>query len=72
MNLALEKRERVTTSGKGRGEIRSEIIVKVNGMVADMPIADRQGRRYGAFEGWGMATGKVEVLLVIVDRSAEA
>ena len=25
MNLALEKRERVTTGDKGRGEIRSEI-----------------------------------------------
>ena len=34
------------------------------------------GGRYGPFSGWGMATGKVEVLLVVsgfdVERGAEA
>ena len=38
MNLALEKRERVTTGGKGRDEIRSE--VGVTGMVVDASTTD--------------------------------
>ena len=70
MNLALEKRVRVTTGCKGRGEIISEV-GKVTGMVADAPIIDS----LGSFGGWGMAAGKVEVLLVIsgldMDRSME-
>ena len=33
------KRERITTGGKGRGKIRSEI-GKVTGMVADAPTTD--------------------------------
>ena len=34
------------------------------------------GKKYGAFVGWGMAIGKVEVLLVVsgldLDRNVEA
>ena len=36
MNLALEEGERVTTGGKGRGEIGGEA-GEVTGMVADVP-----------------------------------
>ena len=39
MNLALEKGERVTMGGKGRGEIRGEA-GKVTRMVADVSIMD--------------------------------
>ena len=35
MNLTLEKRERVTTGGKGRGENRGEA-GEINGMVLQM------------------------------------
>ena len=49
MNLALEKGERVTTGGKGRGEIG-----EVTGVVADTPTTDKLGKRYGTFNGWGM------------------
>ena len=75
MNLGLEKGERVTTEGKGRGEIRSEA-GEVSGVVADVSTTNSLGKRYGAIGGWGMVTGKVEVLLVVsgfdVDRNAEA
>ena len=75
MNLALEKGERVTTGGKGRGEIGGEA-GEVTGVVADAPTTDGLGKRYGTFSGWGMAAGKVEVLLVVgefdVDGGAEA
>ena len=47
MNLALEKGERVTTGGKGRGEIREVI-----GVVADARTTDGLGKRYGTFSGW--------------------
>jgi len=74
MNLALEKGERVTTGGKGRGEIGGEA-GEVTGVVADAPTTDGLGKRYGTFSGWGMAAGKVEVLLVVggfdVDGGAE-
>ena len=74
MNLALEKGERVTTGGKGRGEIGGEA-GEVTGAVADMSTTDGLGKRYGTFSGWGMAAGKVEVLLVVggfeVDGDAE-
>ena len=39
MNLALEKGERVTTGGKGRGEIGGEA-GEVTGVVADVPTMD--------------------------------
>jgi hypothetical protein len=75
VNLALEKGERVTTGGKGRGEIRGEA-GEVIGLVAEAPTTDRLGKRYGVFSGWGMAARKEEVLLVVsgfdVVRSAEA
>ena len=58
MNLALEKRERVIMGGKGRDEIRSEI-GKVPEMVAGVPTTDSLGERYGAFDEWGLAAGKV-------------
>ena len=64
MNLAFENRERVTTGGKGRSEFRDEA-GKVTEMIADVPNADSLGKRYGTFGGWGMAAGKVEVLLVV-------
>ena len=74
MNLALEKGERVTTEGKGRGEIGGEA-GEVTGVVADAPTTDCLGKRHGTFSGWGMAAGKVEVLLVVdgfdVDGGAE-
>jgi hypothetical protein len=74
MNLALEKGERVTMGGKGRDEIGSEA-GEVTGVVADAPTMDGLGKRYGMFSGWGMAAGKVEVLLVVgefdVDGGAE-
>ena len=50
MNLALEKGERVTTGGKGRGEIGGEA-GEVTGVVADAPttniyslLIDKDGR----------------------------
>ena len=68
MKLVLEKRERVTTGDKDRGEIRSEI-----GMVTETAanvIMDNLGKGYRAFEGW------VEVLLVVsgldVNRNVKA
>ena len=75
MNLAFEKGERVTTGGKCRGEIGGEA-GEVTGMVADAPTTDGLEKRYGTFSGWGMAAGKVEILLVVggfdVDGGAEA
>ena len=47
MNLALEKRERITN---GRVKIRGEV-GKVTGMVVNVPTIDRLGKRYGAFGG---------------------
>jgi hypothetical protein len=44
VNLAFEKREMVTTRGKGRGEIRSEI-GKVIGMVVDTPTIDSLAKK---------------------------
>ena len=52
MNLALEKGERVTTGGKGRGEIGGEA-GEVTGGVADAPITDGLGKSYRMFSGWG-------------------
>ena len=44
-------------------------------MVANVPTMDGLGTGYGVFDEWGMAAGKVEVLLVDcrfdVDRGAE-
>jgi hypothetical protein len=69
--LALGKGERVNTGGNGRGEAGA-----VTGVVANAPTTDSMGKRYEAFSGWGMAAGKVVVLLVVsgfdVDRGAEA
>ena len=48
VNLPLKKSERVTTGGKGRGEIGNEI-GKVTGMVADAPSMDSLVKRYGDF-----------------------
>ena len=49
---------------------------KITEMVADAPTTVSLGKRYGALGGWGMAPGKVEILLVVgdldVDSSAEA
>ena len=68
MNLTVEKRERVTTGGKGRGVIGGEA-GEATGVVADAPTTDGLGKRYGTF------SGKVEVLLVVggfdVDGGAE-
>ena len=47
MNLALEKGERVTTGGKGRDEIRSEV-----GMVANVPTMDSLRRRWMEDGNW--------------------
>ena len=74
MNLALEKGKRVTTGCKCRGEIGGEA-EEVTGVVANVPTTDGLGKRYGTFSGWGMAAGKVEVLLVVggfdVDRGSK-
>ena len=74
MNMALEKGERVTMGGKGRGEIGGEA-GEVTGVVAEASTTDGLGKRYGTFSGWGIAAGKVEVLLVVggfdVDGGAE-
>ena len=64
MEQALEKGVRVTTGGKSRGEIGGEA-GEVTGVAADAPTTDGLGERYGTFIGWGMAAGKVEVLLVV-------
>ena len=64
MNLALEKGERVTTGGKSTGEIGGKA-GEVTGVVANAPTTDSLGERYRTFNGWGMAAGKVEVLLVV-------
>ena len=47
MNLVLEKGERVTMGGKGRGEIG-----KVTGMFADVSNMDCLRKIYGAFGEW--------------------
>ena len=52
MNLALEKGERITMGGKGRGEIRGEA-GEVTGAVADVPTMDTLRKRYRAFGGGG-------------------
>ena len=55
----------VTPGGRGRGEIGGEA-GEVTGVVANAPTTDGLGKRYGTFNGWGMAAGKVEVLLWLV------
>ena len=50
VNLVLEKRERVTTAGKGRVEIKNEI-GKVTGMIVYVPTIDNLGNRHGLFSG---------------------
>ena len=74
MNLVLGKGERVATGNKGRGEIRGEA-GEVTGVLANAPFMNGLGERNGAVSGWGMAAGKVEVLLVVsrfdVHRGAE-
>ena len=60
MNLALEKGKRVTMGGRGRGEAG-----EVTGVVVGEPTMDGLGKTYGVFSGWGVAAGKVEVLLVV-------
>ena len=56
--------------------IRGEEAGEVTGMVANMLSTNSLGKRYRAFGEWGMAAGKVEILLVAsgldVDRSSEA
>jgi hypothetical protein len=52
MNLALEKRERITMGGKDRGEIGGEA-GEVTGVVANAPTMDGLGERYGTFSGCG-------------------
>ena len=73
--MALEKGERLTTGGKGRGEIGGEAR-EVTGVAANAPTMDGLGKRYRTFNGWGVAAGKVEVLLVVggshVDGGAKA
>ena len=59
MNLVLGKRERVTTGGKGRGEIRGKS-GKVTGMTADAAYQKWSGEKV-----WWMAAVEVEILLVM-------
>ena len=71
MNPVLEKVERVTTGGKAKSQAG-----EVTRVVENVPAMDGLGKRYGAFGGWGMAAGKVQVLLVVlrfdVDRGVGA
>ena len=54
VNLALNKRERVTMGCKGRGEIENET-GKIIGMVADAStVHSLAKRRYGVFDGLDM------------------
>ena len=48
MNLALEKGEKVTTGGKGRGEIGGEA-GEITEVVVDAPTMDGLGKRYGTY-----------------------
>ena len=50
MYLPLEKWEKVTMGGKGRGEIGAEA-GEVTGMAANAPTTDGLGKRYGTFSG---------------------
>ena len=71
----MEKGERVSTGGKGRGEIGGEA-EEVTGVFANAPTTDGLGKVYRTFSGWGMTARKVEVLQVVggfdVDEGAEA
>ena len=58
MNLALEKGQRVTTGGKGRGEIGGEA-GEVTEVVANAPITEGLGKRYGMFSEWNIALSKI-------------
>ena len=58
MDLELEKGERVTTGGKGRGEIGREA-GEVTGVVADRATVHSLRNWYGAFSGWRMASEEV-------------
>ena len=75
MNLVLEKGERVTMGGKGRGKIGGKLKRSLGWLQMCLPWM-AWGKRYGTFSGWGMAAGKVEVLLVVggfdADGGAEA
>ena len=57
MNLALEKGKRVTTGGKGRGEIVGEA-GEVTGFVANVPTTDGLGKWHVTFSGWGNGSWK--------------
>ena len=46
------KGEKVTTGGKGRGEIGGEA-GEVTGVVANVPTMEDLGERYRTFSGWG-------------------
>ena len=59
MTSFVEKRERVTSGGKGRGKIGSEA-GEVTGMVANAPTKDgRPGKSYGMFSGGGLSAGNL-------------
>ena len=51
VNLVLEKGERVTTGGKGKGRISGEA-GEVTGVVANVPTMDSLGKWFGTFSGW--------------------
>ena len=75
MNLALEKGKRDTMGGKIEVRFRGEA-GEVTGVVANAPNMDGLRKRYRTFSGCGIASGNVEVLLVVggfdVDGGAEA
>ena len=50
MNLALEKRERVTTGDKDRDEVRG-VAGEVTGVVANVPTTNDVRKKNGAFSG---------------------
>ena len=49
--------------GKHRGKCREAR--EVTGVGANVPTTDSLGKRYGVVDGWGIAAGMVEVLLVL-------
>ena len=53
MKNLMEKGERVTMRGKGRGEIGGEA-GEVTGVVATAPTMVGLGKRYGTFSGLGI------------------
>ena len=66
----LEKRERVTMGGKGKGEIGGEA-GEVTGVVANGPTTDGLGKRYGTFIGWGVAAITSDISIPALEAQSQ-